>query len=342
MKSMRCDSEMHVWLRIKLGFLCASILCAVFSSGMGATVEWHTVGDAPGAPLPTSFAIVPANPTTTNTISFLSPANGVEYLNTAEAESVYGVPLISVDSANFTISVTFTPPTDGPVPQIVDFADGVDGQVGPLAPGTWSFQILNHTNTFTVTAAPASGGAGATVEWHTVVYNPPLPRSFVIVPANPTTTNTVSFFSPANGKEYINAAEAESVYGVPLISVDSADFTISVTFTPPTDGPVPQIVVPVKGVDGQFGPLAPGTWSFQILNQTNTFTVTAAPALGIAPAGNGFVLTWPAQLSNKTLQVATDMSSGSWSTVTNGISTNGNSCVFTNAPGGQSAFFRLQ
>jgi hypothetical protein len=193
-----------------------------------------------------------------------------------------------------------------------------------------------------ILCAAFSGGMGATVEWHTLVYVLPFPRSFVMEPADPTTTNTVSFFSPANGREYINAADAESVYGIPLISVDSTNFTISVTFTPPTDGPVPQIVMPVKGVDGQFGPLAPGTWSFQILDQTNTFTVVAAPALGITPAGNGFVLTWPAQLSNMALQVATDLSSGSWSTITNGISTNGNSCVFTNVPGGQSAFFRLQ
>ena len=230
----------------------------------------------------------------------------------------------------------------------------------------WIHAIL-HTNS----AAPASGPfildwayetrpntpipAGATpqamspsVEWH-FLGNPlsplpplPIPTSLALSPATPTLTDTINFVAPADGSVYLNDLEAASLFGNPLISIDSTSRTVTVTFTPPTGGPVPQIVMPVSGVDGQFGPLAAGTWTFKVLTNTYTFTV-AGPPLTITPAGSQIVLSWPIVGSNYVLQTTTDYASGSWSNITSGITTNAGGFIFTSAISNQPAcFYRLK
>lgn len=66
------------------------------------------------------------------------------------------------------------------------------------------------------------------------------------------------------------------------------------------------------------------------------------PSLGIVPAGNQVVLSWPASAPNFVLQTATDLASGSWSNITNGIVSDGTNYFSTNAVTSQNAFFRLQ
>jgi uncharacterized repeat protein (TIGR03803 family) len=68
----------------------------------------------------------------------------------------------------------------------------------------------------------------------------------------------------------------------------------------------------------------------------------AVPVLGIAPAVNQVAISWPDSVPNFVLQTATDLSSGSWSNISNGINTVGTNYVFTNTVAGQTAFFRLQ
>jgi uncharacterized repeat protein (TIGR03803 family) len=75
----------------------------------------------------------------------------------------------------------------------------------------------------------------------------------------------------------------------------------------------------------------------------NVFALSLpAPSLGIAPAGSQIVLSWPASASNYVLQTAADLSSGSWSNITNGVFTSGTNYVLTNTVSNQAAFFRLQ
>ncbi len=73
-----------------------------------------------------------------------------------------------------------------------------------------------------------------------------------------------------------------------------------------------------------------------------TLTLPGPPPVGIAPAGDQIVISWPASATNFMLQSATDLSSRSWSNITSGIVTAGTNCVFTNTPAGPAAFFRLQ
>jgi uncharacterized repeat protein (TIGR03803 family) len=71
------------------------------------------------------------------------------------------------------------------------------------------------------------------------------------------------------------------------------------------------------------------------------FALKLVPILGIAPAGNQVVLSWPTWSQNFGLQTTTNLSSGSWSNVTSGITTAGADYVFTNKVNSKAAFFRL-
>jgi hypothetical protein len=292
--------------------------------------------------------IYPAAPTTDDTIIFIAPAEGEGGINAAAAADAYGNPAIAVDSTNRTISVTFSPRLDEPIPNVIFPVGGVDGQIGPLDAGTWVFEILTNFYTFTVVAGSPLAPT-ATVEWHLLEtglgYTPP-PSSFVISPVDPNTADTISFVAPAEGEGGMNYFAAADTYGNPAISVDSTNRTVSVTFSAPLDEPIPNVVLPVSGVDGQIGPLKAGTWVFEILTNAYTFNV-AGPSLGITPAGNQVVISWTASGSNLVLQAATDLSTGNWSNVTTGITTNavapnGITYVFTNAVSSQAAYFRLK
>ena len=70
--------------------------------------------------------------------------------------------------------------------------------------------------------------------------------------------------------------------------------------------------------------------------------VTAAPQLGILPSGNNVVLYWPTSASGYVLQSTTNLSGGSWSSITNGIGSVGSDYAFTNPASGRAAFFRLK
>jgi hypothetical protein len=76
---------------------------------------------------------------------------------------------------------------------------------------------------------------------------------------------------------------------------------------------------------------APGTAFFRLLLQS------APPTLGITTVSSMPVIVWPASATNYVLQMTTNLASGNWVTVTNGIPFIG--LQVTNAPG--TAFFRL-
>lgn len=267
-------------------------------------------------------------------------------LNDIAAADQYGNPILSADLLNRIVSVSFTAPLDEPIPNIAAPVSGVDGQLGPLegplTAGTWTFEILTNSYTFTVEPGPPLPPT-ETVEWHSLGLPPnasPAPTSFVISPANPSSVDTISFVAPANGEGGGDAAAAADKYGNPAISIDATNHTIAVTFSPPADEPV-GLLDPVSGLDGQIGPLGAGSWAMTILTNTYTINVARLP-LSIAPADNQVVVSWTASASNYVLQAASDLSAGSWSTVTNGIATNGNSFVFTNAISSRAAYFRLK
>jgi uncharacterized repeat protein (TIGR03803 family) len=118
---------------------------------------------------------------------------------------------------------------------------------------------------------------------------------------------------------------------------DGSEFATLYCFTNGSDGANPDGLLlsgnTLYGAAYEGGSGAAGT----------VFALTLAlPALGIAPAGNQVVISWPDSVPNFVLQTATDLSSGSWSNISNGINTVGTNYVFINTVAGQTAFFRLQ
>jgi len=71
------------------------------------------------------------------------------------------------------------------------------------------------------------------------------------------------------------------------------------------------------------------------------FALNLVPPLGIAPAGNHVVVSWPIWAQNCQLQVTTNLTSGNWSNVTTGVTNVTAGYVFTNMVSGHAAFFRL-
>lgn len=72
------------------------------------------------------------------------------------------------------------------------------------------------------------------------------------------------------------------------------------------------------------------------------FSQTISPPLGIVASSNQAVISWTASAPNYVLQTATDLFSGPWSNITNGIITNGLDYSYTETVTKRIAYFRLQ
>jgi hypothetical protein len=84
-------------------------------------------------------------------------------------------------------------------------------------------------------------------------------------------------------------------------------------------------------------------FSFITNNAPSPSRDTPAPltSMGITTAGNKILHSWPTSASDYVLQSIANLSSGSWSNVTTGITIVGANYVFTSTMNGKAAFFRL-
>jgi hypothetical protein len=198
-------------------------------------------------------------------------------------------------------------------------------------------------------AAALCGGpanaAEATVRWHPIINASP-PTAFALNPANPTTTNVISFVVPTDGQTYINDCYASHSNGSPAIAVAATNQTITVSFSAPlTNSVCPLIVDPVSGVDGQIGLLSAGTWVFNILQNAYTFDVAEAPlALSIQAFTNSstFQLAWPVSGDMFVLEFKDGLGPGSWQVVTKPPTTSSNMNTVQINGDSDSRFFRLR
>ena len=185
----------------------------------------------------------------------------------------------------------------------------------------------------------------ATVRWHYIGQGSPT-VTFTLNPANPTTTNVISFVAPTDGKLYINDCFASVTNGNPALTVDSTNQTITVSFSAPlTNIFCPQIVAPVSGVDGQFGPLSAGAWVFDILQNAYPFSVAEAPLPLSIQAGtnsSAFQLDWPVSGDTFVLECNEGLAPGNWQVVTNPPTTSSNLNTVLIYGDSGSRFFRLR
>ncbi len=104
------------------------------------------------------------------------------------------------------------------------------------------------------------------------------PAGWTISPANPSSSDIITFAGPT--KVYSNSCVGENALGGPPgLSIDPTSKTILLWFQGVTTGMCPLIYMPVCGVDGDFGPLEPGEWTFisadEGLGLDMTFTVAS-------------------------------------------------------------------
>lgn len=107
------------------------------------------------------------------------------------------------------------------------------------------------------------------------------PKSaFGITPAQPGTADVIKFFDPLDHQTYGNNCEAAFAFGEPHIAVDAVSRTIEITFTPlPPPQICPLFFRPVSGLEGDFGPLPAGDWTYRAQPfTTSTFTVVPEPS----------------------------------------------------------------
>lgn len=116
----------------------------------------------------------------------------------------------------------------------------------------------------------ACGAAGAaSVAW-TDGTTPP--AAWTITPSKPATSDTIAFAGPT--RVYSNACVGENeLGGTPMITVDAVSRTILLWFQGPVSGVCTKIYLPVCGLQGEFGPLEAGDWTFTSLSRDLNFEV---------------------------------------------------------------------
>jgi len=117
----------------------------------------------------------------------------------------------------------------------------------------------------------ATEASGATVQW---ILGMEGPSSWTVNPTNPTSNDLVGFSGPTD-QVYDNYWVGEvSGGGSPNIIIDSENYTIELWFEPPPPTDIPTLWDPVCGLQGEFGPLDEGNWTFFCDNPVALFSIS--------------------------------------------------------------------
>jgi hypothetical protein len=99
------------------------------------------------------------------------------------------------------------------------------------------------------------------------------PAAWTISPAQPRDNDVIHFSGPVSA--YLNECLAEAAFGGrPTIRVDATAKTVELRFTPPAATGCGDVVEPVCGIQGAFGPLASGQWRFFCTKTGVVFSLT--------------------------------------------------------------------
>jgi hypothetical protein len=98
------------------------------------------------------------------------------------------------------------------------------------------------------------------------------PAGWVVTPANPTSSQVVSYSGPT--AVYSNSCVAQGAMGgSPLITIDNTAKVVELGFEGPPPDTCTLIYMPVCGLQGQFGPLTAGRWTFRAATAQGSFDV---------------------------------------------------------------------
>lgn len=116
------------------------------------------------------------------------------------------------------------------------------------------------------------------------------PASWTLSPSNPSPSSTITYRGPLDTNSYGNSCAAEaSLGGTPKLSINILSKVIQLWFQGPPPTECPLIYKPVCGLEGTFGPLTAGKWTFrcQALGVEIPFTVTASAVIYVDPVATG-------------------------------------------------------
>jgi hypothetical protein len=92
------------------------------------------------------------------------------------------------------------------------------------------------------------------------------PATWTVTPGNPGTSDTITAKGPLDVASYGNSCVAEGALGgTPQITVDNANKAVDLWFQGPAPTMCTLIYMPVCGLQGTFGPLAAGRWTFRCI-----------------------------------------------------------------------------
>lgn len=113
------------------------------------------------------------------------------------------------------------------------------------------------------------------------------PSGWSISPGNPSTTSVISFKGPTD-KSYGNSCAAAGAYGgSPYLAINTTAKTVELKFQGPAPSTCTMIYKPTVGLQGEFGPLAAGSWTFKCTNSHTSFTVSFTVGGGGGGGGLG-------------------------------------------------------
>jgi hypothetical protein len=120
---------------------------------------------------------------------------------------------------------------------------------------------MKSAHFFSILLATLCGTAGAVnVSW---IPDQLQPAAWTINPTNPGPGEVISFSGPTDFI-YGNSCNAEfSLGGTPGLAIDPVNKVVELVFNGPLPVSCPPGWSPVSGLEGDFGPLAPGAWVFK-------------------------------------------------------------------------------
>ncbi|MBN2182059.1 MAG: right-handed parallel beta-helix repeat-containing protein [Sedimentisphaerales bacterium] len=108
----------------------------------------------------------------------------------------------------------------------------------------------------------------------TWIYGIAGPSQWTIDPLNPEETDTISFSGPIGGVYSNSCVARANLGGTPMISIDNINKVVELWFQGPAPTTCTYIWQPVCGLEGVFGPLTTGNWTFKSTVPEIAFEIT--------------------------------------------------------------------
>ena len=99
------------------------------------------------------------------------------------------------------------------------------------------------------------------------------PIAWTIEPNHPEPSDTITFSGPLNFIYSSSCNARGSLGGTPLITVDTFNREVILSFVGPPPESCAAVWAPVSGLQGDFGPLAAGYWIFKSTSPQIPFNI---------------------------------------------------------------------